>query len=566
MRKFKKFASTALALAMILSMGVTAYAAPDTDEPKVDELIGVEGLQANDVVKFYKILEWIPGEGWAATDRFSSLSGSIEEIAHGARGDDGTVKPGEISFALAGEIAALATGNPDVSVDAVNGRATISDPEPGLYVGIIQTAEPGYFYNPVFVAADFNPDNTILSLSDTELSYQPQSHAKVNVIGLEKEADKDTANVGDIVSFTVTTMVPVYAENYTSPVFRLTDVLSDGLMITAGSVVAEGIDADAYSVEYTETGYVLTVSPTYLKNGERQNTSVTITYTATVTNEAVNSINQDENTVTLEYSNSPSDETGAGRLRDRTVHYTFDIDGFLTGQDGYTSSELVKIGVDASGNEITDTVELDNGSVIGALSGAKFTLYSDEACETVYKNTDFDGTELISDSKGYIPMKGLDAGTYWLVETEAPNGYIKFQDKVKIEIIVPDECRTEVEVKDVDDDGTEVTYKVTVITGYEVWITVGNGPRTNTATYNLTNKSEGTKLISADKGDKVGNTGTLDEHGQDVGGKILNTVGVELPSTGGIGTTIFYIVGGCLVLGAGVLLVVKKRVGGKDEA
>ena len=46
---------------------------------------------------------------------------------------------------------------------------------------------------------------------------------------------------------------------------------------------------------------------------------------------------------------------------------------------------------------------------------------------------------------------------------------------------------------------------------------------------------------------------------------IANASGLVMPSTGGIGTTIFYIVGGALILGAGVLLVVKKRVGHGEE-
>ena len=41
---------------------------------------------------------------------------------------------------------------------------------------------------------------------------------------------------------------------------------------------------------------------------------------------------------------------------------------------------------------------------------------------------------------------------------------------------------------------------------------------------------------------------------------VMNSTGVELPSTGGIGTTIFYVVGGILVIGAGILLVAKKRM------
>ena len=42
--------------------------------------------------------------------------------------------------------------------------------------------------------------------------------------------------------------------------------------------------------------------------------------------------------------------------------------------------------------------------------------------------------------------------------------------------------------------------------------------------------------------------------------KILNNAGAELPSTGGIGTTIFYVLGGVLVVCAGVLLITKRRM------
>ena len=46
--------------------------------------------------------------------------------------------------------------------------------------------------------------------------------------------------------------------------------------------------------------------------------------------------------------------------------------------------------------------------------------------------------------------------------------------------------------------------------------------------------------------------------------KVINNAGAELPSTGGIGTTIFYIVGGILVLGAVVVLVTRKRMGAAE--
>ena len=60
--------------------------------------------------------------------------------------------------------------------------------------------------------------------------------------------------------------------------------------------------------------------------------------------------------------------------------------------------------------------------------------------------------------------------------------------------------------------------------------------------------------------DEDGNTKTETKQVPSGGLEVINNKGTVLPSTGGIGTTIFYVVGGLLVVGAGVLLVTKKRV------
>lgn len=601
MKRIKKFASTALALAVAMSMPLTAMAAPEdegtgTEDTQVeaeagnteegegasqavvsgalvcDPSVSIAGLQDGDSVEFYRVLKW--DDGWKVASGFEDVVDSLDEIAHGTVIEDSegnkTIVPGGISAELAGEIGKCASSAESVDdgpFTATGGSVVYNGPEPGLYMAIITAGVPGYFYNPVFVACDFNPDNEGgLSLSENELSYSDRGRAKVNKIDLEKEASSITADVGDMVEFTIETMIPVYANNYTNPVFRLTDVLSEGLKINNDVVLSiksgediVALDTGNYTVTYTDDGYVIVVKPEYLKSADRiSGEAAIVTYTAEVVSEAAFSVNDDENTVTLEFSNRPDDETGFGILRDRTNHYTFDIDGMLWGTTDYTNSEVVKVGVDANGNEITKTVELDNGHSIGALAGAKFTLYSDEECTKVYSNTVFNGEVLESDAKGHIAMKGLDAGTYWLKETEAPAGYIKSQDTVKIEIEVEEETVPVIDHETVTIDGedvdVEVTYDVKVLKAYNIWVTVGDGDRVNTGSYEL--KNEGADLSEVKPGDKVGET--------EWGGKIINTVGVELPSTGGIGTTIFYVLGACLVVGAGTLLVVKKRVGRKE--
>ena len=55
--------------------------------------------------------------------------------------------------------------------------------------------------------------------------------------------------------------------------------------------------------------------------------------------------------------------------------------------------------------------------------------------------------------------------------------------------------------------------------------------------------------------------GTVDLTAGSITTTVVNKSGSELPSTGGIGTTIFYVLGGVLVIGAAVLLITKKRMG-----
>lgn len=111
-------------------------------------------------------------------------------------------------------------------------------------------------------------------------------------------------------------------------------------------------------------------------------------------------------------------------------------------------------------------------------------------------------TEFTTPSLGKITIKGLAAGTYYLTETAAPSGYNKLNNPIEINI----------------DDNGGVTYKEKGSTGASTDIAT---------TENLV--------------------------------KIENRTGVVLPSTGGVGTTMMYIVGAALLIGSGVLLITKKN-------
>lgn len=190
--------------------------------------------------------------------------------------------------------------------------------------------------------------------------------------------------------------------------------------------------------------------------------------------------------------------------------------------DGFLSS-TTEAEVRAYTYKITiDKIEKDKDTV--KLGGAKFKLrnssngYVKKSAETgdytISWGTEEDASVFETDENGAISIVGLDAGTYYLEETGAPSGYNRITDPIEV-TITPTY------------DGTSKT--LTNLSG-----TVEEG----TATANI---AEGEIKV-----------------------QIANNKGATLPSTGGIGTKIFYILGGTLVIGSGAALVIKKRMS-KDE-
>ena len=181
---------------------------------------------------------------------------------------------------------------------------------------------------------------------------------------------------------------------------------------------------------------------------------------------------------------------------------------------GYTPNYTPESEVYVYTYQLNNTKYRDEVNENNKLEGAGFRLYSDEACnaedEIKLKMNDDDtysrdfstegkGVEMISGQDGQFNVKGLDAGTYYLKETKTPDGYSACK-------VIP------------------VTIKADHSRNDQV----------NLEGSNLTND-----IVNIKAG------------------------GITLPSTGGIGTTLFYVVGGGLMVAAIVLLVTKKRMENK---
>ncbi|MBQ9512964.1 MAG: isopeptide-forming domain-containing fimbrial protein [Lachnospiraceae bacterium] len=126
---------------------------------------------------------------------------------------------------------------------------------------------------------------------------------------------------------------------------------------------------------------------------------------------------------------------------------------------------------------------------------------------------------LTSDANGLFGVIGLDEGVYYLKETKAPTGYNLMKKEVKVEIIA----------------------------------NTNNG-------HNGANNALISTMRSIDDGAPAHAPIPGSQPAGFEGVEIENNKGVELPETGGIGTTIFYVIGAALMIGAGVVLVTRRRM------
>lgn len=161
-----------------------------------------------------------------------------------------------------------------------------------------------------------------------------------------------------------------------------------------------------------------------------------------------------------------------------------------------------------------------------ALTGAEFTLEKKVADDTAtegYKWIKIDQVESTPGST--FTFKGLDDGDYRLTETKEPSGYNKIADPITFTVSATHDSMTLSALSAVVDQTYRINFN------------------------DLTDDGSLTPDLVA---------GSLT-------GSIINTSGAELPSTGGMGTTLFYVGGGCMVAVAGIFLITKKRMNKKED-
>ena len=527
MKHLKKLASILLVLVTVLSVTTTAFAA--NVENKTTHSYNAyqifSGTQADSSVLLGDVA-WgsgINGEAFLAeleadtrfvkedTNIFASCTTAADVAAVlGRYGDESDV---------AKAFANVAAKHLTTKFTAIAANASTVDLTAGYYL-LVDTSRPGEgdAMNSALLQVTNKGDITIKK--------------KYEVPTVDKSV-KDTDNqwgeaadweIGSNVPFQLVGTLPTNFADYETYKYVFHDTLSAGLQYNGDvkvyvqngddkTEITNGFTVDPAAAA-TAGGGTLTVTFADLKRVANVNkgSKIVVEYTAKLLSTAVIGKPGNKNEVYLEYSNNPN-HTGEGTPtgntpKDEVLVFTYELD--VTKVDGQkTDKKLANAEFVLLNSDRSKAAKVTDGKFVG---WADVPAAGEDGTITYPAET-----MLTSGTDGKFVIAGLDAGSYYLRETKAPAGYNLLKNDISVTITA---------TLDKSENNPALT---------ELKLSV---------------KDDKTDAAAAESNGSV-DTGI-------VATNVMNNSGAQLPETGGMGTTLFYVLGGILVLVAIILLVTRK--------
>lgn len=502
MKKLKRVLAVLLTAIMTFAMATTAFAA----EPQKGSLtvtVNAKNTLEGQTIKVYKLFDLSVSRksyNYVVNETYKTMIATALGLSSDSTSENLYEKlvsyansSAEIQkFADDFTTAALQAGTKETATSGTLGKVTSHQ-----FTGL------DYGYYLVYQTGTKELQSSLVTVDELEKTVNLKGEAP----SIEKTADKETVEIGQVVTYTITGTIPD-TTGYEQYTYIIHDKLSKGLDFVKNAQGEAQVGTDYVVSVQIKDGVASTPTATLSGDGNRIMTldlskwirenqaskgqEFTVTYYAKVNAKADVT---EKNEAKLEYGNAPQNTITTKPSEAKTPTYPLQIHKSIKdNKDSYLAGaifRLYKTEQDAKDDTNPIAVTGSNGSyTVDPVQAGDNKQYDMESIG--------DGTTV---SKGMnLKLNGLAAGDYWLVETKAPDGYSGITAPIKITIIKSNDT----------DEGKWTIKKDNVV--------------------------EGDKIID-----------------------IENSAGTILPGTGGMGTILFTVVGVALILVVAASFVISRR-------
>lgn len=460
MKRMKKIMALMLAAIMMMAMSVTAFAAEvatpaaagaNTLTVSVKSGAGVPTQTLKDqTIYLYKLFD-VTESGATGSKNYAytvntaagykdilvaalnnsaiTASSTDEDIANAVRNIGNSDSTEVQNFANAFTTKAL-TKSP--KLDATANSRKLGEVQSYEFTGL----DAGYYL--VYVTGGKSIQSSLLTVDNEHTTVNLKTEAP----SIEKKADKETVSIGQVVKYTVTGSIPD-TTGYDQYQYIIHDELSTGLDFVNdanGAALEEGATTVNVTVAFKDTSVIAAgTTPTtatldstnnkkmsldlsvWVRDNQENNKGkeFTVTYYAKVNKDAVVT---EKNNAQLEYGNKPGETTTTTPSEAKTPTYPLDILKKKT----VTGEKLAG----AKFSLYTSETDAKNGTNPIKVTGSNGSYVVDSASTT----TEFESIATEVGSGYNLHLNGLAAGDYWLVETQAPEGFNKLSAPIKVTI------------------------------------------------------------------------------------------------------------------------------------
>lgn len=504
MKSIKRIIALLLTAVMTMTMSVTAFAA-DANNLIVNVL---SGQDLNDqTISLYKLFD-VTTSGSGENKNYAYTVNTATGYKDAIKSALGTSFTGTTDVEYAEAVKTLGEdksapvqkfANDFTEYALKNGTAVKATKTSGKITGenttsyVFNVLDKGYYL--VYVTGGKKIQSSLVTVDgETTVSLKTEAPS------ITKTADKDTVSIGQVVQYTVTGSVPD-TTGYAEYVYKIHDTLSDGLdfvndangaAVTGNTVKVtvafgegttdKGTAPTTATLDASKKTMSLDLSTWVIAKQANKGKAFTVTYYAKVNKDAVVT---EKNKAQLEYGNKPGETTTTTPSEAKTPTYPLDIKKFAKNGEQTLAGAKFKL--------YSNKTDADGANDTAIKVSAVVNKAGHYVVDPTSTTTEFESVALI-DGKGYnLHVNGLAEGTYYLVETKAPDGFNKLTAPIEVKI-----------TKSTDTDANNWT------------ISKDGTPETD-------------KIIDVE-----------------------NSTGSLLPSTGGMGTIAFTVVAALLVLGVAV--------------